>query len=344
MKTFNTVKLVSNCNKNQSLPLWIGIQFCVMMLAGSVLVAQAQNNRSEDLFPEAIEMEGTFLIVLGTVQDAGSPHIACKKICCAALFNANDYSRKVVSLGLLDTKNKKKYLLEATPDMTHQMKTLKRFAHSDSRETPDGIFLTHAHIGHYTGLMYLGKEAINADKIKVYAMPKMKLFLEKNGPWSQLVSNDNILIHEMTNQKAVSLTPSLEVMPVRVPHRDEYSETVGYVIQGPEKSALFIPDIDKWEKWNLDIKEEIKKVDYAFLDATFFDGKEINSRDISQIPHPFIVESMKKFEGMRVEERNKIIFIHFNHTNPVLNPASAESKTVEQNGFRIARRNDIFQL
>ncbi len=344
MKTFNTIKLASNCRKNQFLPLWAGIQFCVMLLAGSVLVSQAQNNKPGDMLQKAIEKEGAFLIVLGTVQDAGSPHIACKKICCAELYNTNDFRRKVVSLGLLDTRNKKKYLLEATPDMTHQMKTLRRFAHIDSKETPDGIFLTHAHIGHYTGLMYLGKEAVNADKVKVYAMPKMKHFLEQNGPWSQLVSNQNILIHEMTNQKAVLLTPSLKVIPILVPHRDEYSETVGYMIQGPEKSALFIPDIDKWEKWNLDITEEIKKVDYAFLDATFFDGKEINNRDISQIPHPFIVESMKKFEGMHIEERHKIIFIHFNHTNPVLNPESAESKTVEENGFRIARRNDVFQL
>lgn len=325
------------------MPLWVALQFCVMMLTGSV-VSQAQNKTSGDLFPKTIEKEGAFLVVLGTVQDAGSPHIACKKICCEELFNKNDFNRKVVSLGLLDTKNKKKYLLEATPDMTAQMKTLKRFAHIDSKETPDGIFLTHAHIGHYTGLMYLGREAINADKVKVYAMPKMKQFLEQNGPWGQLVSNNNIVIQEMTNQKAVSLTPSLKVTPVRVPHRDEYSETVGYVIQGPQKSALFIPDIDKWEKWNLDIIEEIKKVDYAFLDATFFDGKEINNRDISEIPHPFIVESMTKFGELTSKEKNKIIFIHFNHTNPVLNKTSVESKTVEQNGFRIARRNDVFQL
>ena len=114
-----------------------------------------------------------------------------------------------------------------------------------------------------------------------------------------------------------------------MPHRDEYSETVGYVISGPNKSALFIPDIDKWEKWKLDINAEIKKVDYALLDATFFDEKEINNRDISEIPHPFIIESMKKFEMMTPEEKNKIIFIHFNHTNPVLKD-QRESTTVEK--------------
>ncbi len=344
MKKSNKLKYSSKGIRLQLLSHWATFQFCTLILIGSAVLAQGQNHQFEDSFPKTIEKERTFLIVLGTVQDAGSPHIACNKVCCADLYKNNDHSRKVVSLGLIDTQNKTKYLFEATPDMTTQIKALKQFGPDDTDETPDGIFLTHAHIGHYTGLMYLGKEAINAKEVTVYAMPKMKLFLEQNGPWSQLVSNHNILLHEMANKKSVSLTSSLKVTPLQVPHRDEYSETVGYIITGPQKSALFIPDIDKWEKWNLDIIEEVKKVDYAFLDATFFDGKEINNRDISEIPHPFIVESMKKFEGLKPEEKNKIIFIHFNHTNPILNPESSATKTVLEKGFRIARMNDVFRL
>ena len=288
--------------------------------------------------------EGTYLVVLGTVQDAGSPHAACQKACCEDLFDKPNPDRKVVSLGLIDQKFGKKYLFEATPDMTTQMKALTRLSHHGTSETPDGIFLTHAHIGHYTGLMYLGKEAMSSNEVPVYAMPKMKSFLETNGPWSQLVANRNIIVKEIQHQKEVSLTAHLKISAVQVPHRDEYSETVGYVISGPNKSALFIPDIDKWEKWELDIIEEIKKVDYAFLDATFFDGKEINNRDISGIPHPFIIESMNKFEVLAPEEKEKIIFIHFNHTNPALRPESEASKTVIKNGFSIARINDVFEL
>lgn len=311
---------------------------------GLNLIAQDQKNTLRSELSDKIDQKGTFLVVLGTVQDAGSPHIACKKSCCADLFDASDLSRKVVSLGLIDSKSRTKYLFEATPDMTTQMKALKRFIPGDTKETPDGIFLTHAHIGHYTGLMYLGKEAMNADKVPVFAMPKMFDFLKRNGPWSQLVSNNNIVLKEIQNQRSVSLSNTLMVRPLKVPHRDEYSETVGYVISGPNKSALFIPDIDKWEKWEFNIIEEIKKVDYAFLDATFFDGKEINNRDISEIPHPFIIESMKKFGSMNPKEKNKVIFIHFNHTNPVLNQESDASASVLKKGFRIARMNDVFEL
>ncbi len=275
------------------------------------------------------------LYILGTVQDAGSPHIACKKDCCAQLFKNPDAQRKVVSLGVVDHANGKSYLFEATPDMPSQLKSLKAFS-GKSSETPDGVFLTHAHIGHYVGLMYLGREALNANRVPVYAMPKMKDFLGNNGPWDQLVGLENIIIEEIQNEHPIVLTPLLSVVPFTVPHRDEYSETVGYKIIGPNKTALFIPDIDKWHKWEKSIIEEISNVEYAFLDATFFDGDEINNRDISEIPHPFVIESMELFKNLPASERAKIHFIHFNHTNPLLNEGGNLWNSVVDQGFKVA--------
>ncbi|MFN3196502.1 MAG: MBL fold metallo-hydrolase [Chlorobiota bacterium] len=291
-----------------------------------------------------LKKENTSIIVLGTIQDAGSPHIACKKECCNGLFENPDNSRQVVSLGLYDAMSGKKYLFEATPDITQQMKYLSEYGDQTDKEVPNGIFLTHAHIGHYTGLMYLGKEAMSANKVPVYAMPKMKKYLETNGPWSQLVSEKNIEIVGIVDGVEVILSEELSVTPLLVPHRDEYSETVGYRIEGPNKSALFIPDIDKWEKWDLDIIAEVKKVDYAFLDATFYDGAELNNRDMSEIPHPFVVESMNKFESLNSVEKEKIIFIHFNHTNPIIDSTSEEARKVIENGFRIAKIYDVYEL
>jgi pyrroloquinoline quinone biosynthesis protein B len=286
----------------------------------------------------------TSLVILGTLQDAGSPQAGCKKACCKKLFMQPDKDRMVVSLGLIDPVNLKKYIVEATPDFTRQTKNLKNFSAFNTRETPDGIFITHAHIGHYTGLMYLGKEAMNADTVPVYTMPRMKNFLEQNGPWSQLVKNKNIALQQMHDQQEIQLTNNLKVIPFTVPHRDECSETVGYRICGPNKKALFIPDIDKWQKWNTNITEAIANADYAFIDATFFDAAEINNRDISTIPHPFIIESMKLFKDLPPAEKKKIYFIHFNHTNPVINKKSKQYRLVVQNGFNIAALNTVFPL
>jgi len=293
--------------------------------------------------PPSID-RGVSLIVLGTVQDAGSPHIACKKQCCADLFENPDPKRKVVSLGVVDHENQQTFLFDATPDISEQVKLLKRNASWEAHELPNGIFLTHAHIGHYSGLMYLGKEATNANAIPTYVMPKMKGYLEQNGPWSQLVSQKNIDLHPIENKVVLSMNSNFKVIPLQVPHRDEFSETVGYKIMGPNKTALFIPDIDKWEKWEQGIVEVIKTVDYAFLDASFYDGDELNTRDISQIPHPFVMESMLLFENLPDIEKVKIHFIHFNHTNALLNLDSNEAKTVMKNGFQIARFNQKFEL
>lgn len=284
------------------------------------------------------------LVILGTVQDAGSPQLGCKKSCCADLFNKPDPGRKVVSLGLVDKEARKHFLLEATPDITSQLHILNRIANTTADQMPDGVFLTHAHIGHYTGLMYFGKEAVNASEVPVYAMPRMIGFLQNNGPWNQLVNQKNIVLKGVSEDSFMRLTPSLSILPVRVPHRDEYSETVGYRIKGPAKEALFIPDIDKWSRWEQGITSLIAEVDYAFLDATFFNGEELNTRDLSQIPHPFVIESMALFNSLPPDEKKKIYFIHFNHTNPLLSAESEEYKKTISNGFRIAGFGEEFEL
>jgi pyrroloquinoline quinone biosynthesis protein B len=192
--------------------------------------------------------------------------------------------------------------------------------------------------------MYLGRESMNAKAAPVFAMPKMQEFLEKNGPWSQLIGLKNISIQGLKNLEPQRLSSNLQVTPLQVPHRDEFSETVGYRIQGPNKSALFIPDIDKWERWSLDIVEEIKKVDYAFLDATFYDNAELNYRNMSEIPHPFVVESIQRFKALSASEKQKIYFIHLNHTNPLLNPKSPQLKELKKNGFQVAHFRQIVHL
>ena len=286
----------------------------------------------------------TSLVVLGTIQDAGSPQIGCNRDCCKDLFLHPGKERRVVSLGLVEPVDHKTFIFEATPDFTQQAKALKNYAGFSNTEIPTGIFVTHAHIGHYTGLMYLGKEAMNADSMPVYAMPRMKTFLEQNGPWSQLVKNKNIVVQEMKDQQEIELTNNLKVIPFTVPHRDEFSETVGYTIIGPNKKVLFIPDIDKWGKWTTNIIDEVAKVDYAFIDGTFYDEAEINNRDISTIPHPFIIESMYLFKDLPAAEKKKIYFIHFNHTNPVINKKSWQAELVLKNGFNIASINMVIKL
>ena len=275
-----------------------------------------------------------YLTVLGIAQDAGYPHIGCQKECCANFYNGNYKKQKVVSLGLVDIENKQKWLFEATPDIATQLANLEQH-HLKTNTLINGIFLTHAHIGHYAGLMYFGREALGKKGTPIFAMPKMKTFLTENGPWNQLVALENIVFNNLQNDTTIVLNTKLKVTPFLVPHRDEFSETVGYKIEGKNKTALFIPDINKWGKWNKNIVEEVQKVDYAFLDATFFKEGEIN-RPMSEIPHPFIEETIYLFKDEAIATKNKVIFIHFNHTNPALQSTSKVKTTAEKLGFRFA--------
>lgn len=283
-----------------------------------------------------------YIVILGTAQDGGFPHIGCQRQCCSNFYEGISRKQKVVSLGLVDKEADMKFLFEATPDMTTQLDDLER-NHLKSQRVIDGVFLTHAHIGHYAGLMYFGREALGKKDITVYAMPKMRAFLQSNGPWSQLVTLENIIFSHLKADSTVAITKSLDVTPFLVPHRDEFSETVGFKIRGKNRSALFIPDINKWQLWEKNIVEEVKQVDYAFLDATFLKDGEIN-RPMSEVPHPFIEETMQLFENESKELKNRVIFVHFNHTNPVLQPDSKERAFIEGKGFRAASEGDIYDM
>ena len=283
------------------------------------------------LFTYSQTSESDYIQVLGIVQDAGYPHIGCEKDCCKAV-SPGDYF--VSCLGLVDKTNNKRYLFDATPDIHNQLNLLEKFSDAN---LVDGIFLTHAHIGHYTGLMYLGREGLGGKNIMVYALKRMSKFLTKNGPWDHLVKLNNISIQTISNKEFVKLSEHIFVIPIRVPHRDEYSETVGYKIIGKSKKILFIPDIDKWDEWKKSIIEEVKLVDYAFIDGTFYNGTELD-RDMREIPHPSIEETLQLFSNQPVAERNKIYFIHINHTNPILTNKNGIRDLVETLGFNIAQR------
>lgn len=291
--------------------------------------------------PVSTEPFGT---VLGIAQDGGSPHVGCVKGCCRDLWDDPSSWRRVAGLGLVDPESGGRWLIEATPDLPAQLHAVLEVGASAARPSLEGILLTHAHIGHYPGLMYLGREALGASGVPVYALPRLAGFLETNGPWDQLVRLGNIAIVRLENGVEFRLNERIGVRPIVVPHRDEYSETVGFRVQGPERSMLFIPDVDKWDTLATPIETLVRDVDLAYLDGTFFDSDELPDRDMSEIPHPFIVESLERFATLPDAERAKIRFIHLNHSNPALDPHSEASLRIREAGMAVAARGEQFPL
>ena len=278
------------------------------------------------------EEKDPFIVILGTTQDAGYPQIGCYKECCKKYRDKKVARQKVSCLALFDPGTNQKWIFDATPDLTEQLHATDKL----QKGNLSGIFLTHAHIGHYTGLIYLGREALDAKQVPVYAMPRMIDYLKTNGPWNQLVSLNNIVLKKLKADSVIKLTDKISVTPLLVPHRDEFSETVGYTIKAENKSVLFIPDIDKWQKWEGDVKLMVNKHDYLFFDGTFYKEGEVPGRNMSEIPHPFVQESVQLFKDLPLTEKQKIWYIHFNHTNPIIDKSSSEYKEVKSKGFNVA--------
>lgn len=286
------------------------------------------------------EPKSAYIIVLGIAQDGGYPHMGCEKECCTKAWKNPALRRNVVSLALVDPISKKWWLFEATPDIKQQLQNFKAQTQQKYPYLPEGVFITHAHIGHYTGLMQFGREVMGTKALKVYVLPKLKLFLEQDGPWSQLVKLQNISLIELKADSPVNLANS-SVTAFTVPHRDEYSETAGFKIGTPTKKYLFIPDIDKWNKWEKDIVAEIKNVDIAFLDATFYTHTELGNRAISEVPHPLVTETEALLAQENRSTKKKVYFIHFNHTNPLLWNTTTQKEFLKR-GFSLAREAQLF--
>ena len=270
-----------------------------------------------------------YVVVLGIAQDGGAPHAGCEKSCCFELWESGK-KEKVSSIGIVNPLTKQSWLFDATPDFPSQYRILTENHNTELV----GIFLTHAHMGHYTGLLHLGREVMGKKNIPVYVMSRMKRFLEANGPWNQLVTLKNINLKLIENNKNIKIGEQLFIEPFLVPHRDEYSETVGYRIIGKEKSLAFIPDIDKWEKWHGSIFQLVLNTDILLLDGTFYSQNEIPHRNMAEIPHPFIIESMETLSELNSENRSKVHFIHFNHSNPAIKDNSPAYHTIKSKRFK----------
>jgi pyrroloquinoline quinone biosynthesis protein B len=301
-----------------------------LLLAGASAFAQ----QARDTAP--------FLIVLGIAQDGGVPHAGSKD----AAWDHPELRRHVACIGIVDPASGKRWLLDATPDFPWQLHELAGIAPPAPRPGVDGIFLSHAHIGHYTGLMHLGLEVMDTKDVPVYAFPRLGDYLSKNGPWDRLVNGRNIALHTLVPGARVQLTPALAVEPFLVPHRQEYSEVAGFRIIGPHRSAVFIPDIDSWAQLDsagTSIEALIRGADAAYLDGTFYSDNELPAAITARVPHPRIFHSMERFAALPDAERAKVHFIHLNHSNPALYDGPQRDE-VGRRGFRLAEEGERFGL
>ncbi len=281
------------------------------------------------------------IIVLGTTQDGGYPHAGCNDICCKMAWGNSKLRKYVASIAIVDDDSKQFWIIDITPDFKEQFQIISKIL---DQYKFSGIFLTHAHVGHYSGLLTLGLEVMNTKNIPVYAMPRLVQFLKNNSSIDFLINSKNIVLYKINEKESINPSDKFSISSFLVPHRNEMSETVGYAIKTKQKSVIYIPDIDSWDDWDVDVVNIIKKNDLLFLDGTFYDKSELKIRNIEKIPHPSILESLNVFDSLDIKDKKKIYFTHLNHTNNVLRKNSFEYKQLIKQNFNILEDKTIFKL
>ncbi len=287
------------------------------------------------------------LLVLGSGQDCGVPHIGCRCRNCEGARRDPALARTGPSAALVDGAGGIAWLIDASPDLPRQLLALQDAlgarvdgAGSSSPRFPvKGVLLTHAHVGHYWGLGYLGREGLMVRELPVYGTSRMVGFLTANRPFRDLVEWGVLRPIVVAPSAPVELAPGLVAVPEPVPHRDDLTDTVAWAVEGPRARALYMPDIDE-----LDGRAEglVGAADIALVDGTFYRDGELPP-DGRKVPHPPVEASLGRLERARIGG-TRVIYTHINHTNPLCDPSSPESAEVRRRGMGVARDGMALRL
>ncbi len=249
-----------------------------------------------------------YCCLLGMSQDAGVPQAGCDCPNCARARRAPGPAGRVAALGIVLESGGQVLIIDATPDFVSQADELRARVHrKDSANPVDGIFITHLHIGHYAGLLFLGRESCNASRVPVHASRLNCDFLKANKPFSHLVERNNIELREIGNGR-IPLNEDVAVESFPVRHRNEDGDTCGFVISGSKNRIVYLPDLDEWDEV---ARNAVNGSSVAIVDGTYGTESEIPRRSDRSVRHPTIEETRSIFEN----SRTRLIFTHFNHTN-----------------------------
>lgn len=288
---------------------------------------------------------GVFAAVVGSVQDGGLPHAGCRCENCQRAWADPAAREYVVSLALVDARGEQAavYLIDATPDIKFQLEMVGEWLGPHPQRPqrinqPAAIFLTHAHMGHVAGLSQLSFESMAVQHLPVYGSAKLMKMLQETELWRPLVSQ--LDLRPIADQQPIALAEGLTITPILVPHRDEWrTGTYGFIIEGPTKRLFYMPDIDSLEQWAA-AETVLNRVDVALIDAAFYDAGELRGR--AAVRHASIHDTLAFWEKKQIG--SQLVLTHFNHTNPLLNPAALERKVVEEAGAILAETGMVFAL
>ncbi len=297
--------------------------------------------------------------VLGSAAGGGFPQWNCacpncSRVIAGALhLKARSQAQVVVCLD-----DGESYLLNASPDLRSQILSTPLLAPSDSpRHTPiAGIFLTSADVDSVAGLLSLREfqplHIYATQSVRRIVLEENRMFrvLERANPpasWHDIPWNTWFSVGGNTPGGASSLR--CRAVPLGNVYPDYVSEAlrralppeeavIGLALAHANKQVFYAPALpgrsNEWKDW-------AGSSDVCLLDGTFWDDEELIStgvgsktgREIGHLPLSGTGGLLREFGSAN---RGRIILIHINNTNPILDEQSPEHREVRDSGWEIA--------
>lgn len=264
--------------------------------------------------------------VLGNTQDGGVPHLECSCDLCSKARENPEEAKHNASIMVKDSDEEDsfRYLIDATPDVRYQI----------TGEYLDGVFISHGHLGHITGLLQFGEEGCNKTDLPLYVSDKTENYIRKNDPFRLLIDKGNVEIMNFNDEDEVDIRGGC-IEAFEAKHNRVNTDTLSFMIHGEEKTLFYIADIHEWTEKTLNL---MQKADIAIVDGTFWNEEEIERYE--EVPHPVMKETMHLAEGWDTD----IYFTHLNHTNPALREDTDERQEIQERGFGVVEEGMEFEL
>jgi pyrroloquinoline quinone biosynthesis protein B len=238
-------------------------------------------------------------------------------------------------------------LLDTGPDLKFQLEwnglVPRREKAGDScRESRImAVLITHGHGDHTSGIAEFstGKSFM----IPIYGSQDIIHFLfgvdlNSNyfGNLGRLGSN-YVVPHILREDKEIELN-GIKIKGFEIEHTQREGDisyptnTFGYELVADDNRFIYTPDLGSLSE---ELLERVEGSDLFMLDGTFWwddelsrvSGISVTSRELGHVPMEDSIGIMDEMDITRV------VYTHFNHTNPINDPRTSQSKMIKEKGY-----------
>ena len=236
-------------------------------------------------------------------------------------------------------------IINASPDIRMQLAATPALYPTGPRDMPlRSVLVTNGDIDHVAGLLTLRE----SQPFDLFATGAIHQALAEN-PMLAAVNADHVPRRTIALDARFDLAPGLSATLFAVPGKVPlYLEgetvetgligenTVGVELTAGGRRVLYIPGCADAPDW---LQDRMRGADMLLFDGTLWQDDEmiragLGRKTGARMGHMAASDSIARLADLPIGRR---IFVHLNNSNPLTDPASAETRRAEAAGWQVAR-------